>query len=244
MLCPAELALHWASRLNLKRPRTAGSLHSPTASAFSTPGPAVTAARGRETYPLGAGLGKSGGLGSVPAPFFTKSRLPSLSQLVSVPPSETAGALQPGWSFHLPAGTQHSGALLSPRHRTGRDAFCQVARSTIAVSVRQIPHHGCQTALASHQVAGPGRDSSLGSRHGAVKNEDASKASPFHFDLWFYFTLQNWVLDFGRPIAMVSTEELRLQPPSLRSARDWGYCHGAAGKMDGAEHSPSTLAPK
>ncbi|KAK4820945.1 hypothetical protein QYF61_008732 [Mycteria americana] len=41
------------------------------------------------------------------------------------------------------------------------------------------------------------------SRHGAVKNEDTFKTSPFHFDLWFYFTLQNWVLDFGRPIAMI-----------------------------------------
>ncbi|XP_009978032.1 PREDICTED: ceroid-lipofuscinosis neuronal protein 6, partial [Tauraco erythrolophus] len=39
--------------------------------------------------------------------------------------------------------------------------------------------------------------------HGAVKNEDTFKTSPFHFDLWFYFTLQNWVLDFGRPIAMI-----------------------------------------
>ncbi|XP_029814630.1 ceroid-lipofuscinosis neuronal protein 6 [Manacus vitellinus] len=41
------------------------------------------------------------------------------------------------------------------------------------------------------------------SRHGAVKGEDTFKTSPFHLDLWFYFTLQNWVLDFGRPIAMI-----------------------------------------
>ncbi|XP_067411609.1 ceroid-lipofuscinosis neuronal protein 6 isoform X2 [Emydura macquarii macquarii] len=40
-------------------------------------------------------------------------------------------------------------------------------------------------------------------RHGAAKNEDTFKTSQFHFDLWFYFTLQNWVLDFGRPIAMI-----------------------------------------
>ncbi|CAN8187323.1 unnamed protein product [Coccothraustes coccothraustes] len=40
-------------------------------------------------------------------------------------------------------------------------------------------------------------------RHGAVKPEDTFKTSPFHLDLWFYFTLQNWVLDFGRPIAMI-----------------------------------------
>lgn len=48
------------------------------------------------------------------------------------------------------------------------------------------------------------------SRHGAVKNEDTFKTSPFHLDLWFYFTLQNWVLDFGRPIAMVSGGRGRL----------------------------------
>ncbi|XP_040425430.1 ceroid-lipofuscinosis neuronal protein 6 isoform X3 [Cygnus olor] len=40
-------------------------------------------------------------------------------------------------------------------------------------------------------------------RHGAVKTEDNFKSSQFHLDLWFYFTLQNWVLDFGRPIAMI-----------------------------------------
>ncbi|NXX27769.1 CLN6 protein, partial [Nicator chloris] len=40
-------------------------------------------------------------------------------------------------------------------------------------------------------------------RHSAVKAEDAFRTSPFHLDLWFYFTLQNWVLDFGRPIAMI-----------------------------------------
>ncbi|NWZ86594.1 CLN6 protein, partial [Poecile atricapillus] len=40
-------------------------------------------------------------------------------------------------------------------------------------------------------------------RHGGTKAEDTSKTSPFHLDLWFYFTLQNWVLDFGRPIAMI-----------------------------------------
>ncbi|KAG6938702.1 ceroid-lipofuscinosis, neuronal 6, late infantile, variant, partial [Chelydra serpentina] len=39
--------------------------------------------------------------------------------------------------------------------------------------------------------------------HGSAKNEDTFKTSQFHFDLWFYFTLQNWVLDFGRPIAMI-----------------------------------------
>uniref|UniRef100_A0A8D2P5W0 CLN6 transmembrane ER protein n=1 Tax=Zosterops lateralis melanops TaxID=1220523 RepID=A0A8D2P5W0_ZOSLA len=44
---------------------------------------------------------------------------------------------------------------------------------------------------------------SVPSRHGVGKAEDTSRTSPFHLDLWFYFTLQNWVLDFGRPIAMI-----------------------------------------
>ncbi|XP_061855966.1 ceroid-lipofuscinosis neuronal protein 6 isoform X3 [Colius striatus] len=56
-------------------------------------------------------------------------------------------------------------------------------------------------------AAAPGSPQPAGSlypgRHGAVKSEDTFKTSPFHFDLWFYFTLQNWVLDFGRPIAMI-----------------------------------------
>ncbi|XP_060550730.1 ceroid-lipofuscinosis neuronal protein 6 isoform X3 [Pantherophis guttatus] len=40
-------------------------------------------------------------------------------------------------------------------------------------------------------------------RHGAILKDDVCRDSCFHFDLWFYFTLQNWVLDFGRPIAMI-----------------------------------------
>lgn len=29
------------------------------------------------------------------------------------------------------------------------------------------------------------------------------KRNHFHSDLWFWLTLQNWILDFGRPIVMV-----------------------------------------
>lgn len=49
-------------------------------------------------------------------------------------------------------------------------------------------------------------------RHGSVKAEETERTAPFHLDLWLYFTLQNWVLDFGRPIAMVS---VRLSPASV-----------------------------
>ncbi|XP_062405010.1 ceroid-lipofuscinosis neuronal protein 6a [Sardina pilchardus] len=34
------------------------------------------------------------------------------------------------------------------------------------------------------------------------KGSDMVK-SQFHCDLWIYFTLQNWILDFGRPIVMI-----------------------------------------
>ncbi|XP_069046686.1 ceroid-lipofuscinosis neuronal protein 6 homolog isoform X1 [Lepisosteus oculatus] len=41
------------------------------------------------------------------------------------------------------------------------------------------------------------------SRHASREAESSLKKPQFHLDLWFYFTLQNWVLDFGRPIVMI-----------------------------------------
>ncbi|KAM4661340.1 ceroid-lipofuscinosis neuronal protein 6 isoform 2-T2 [Amazona ochrocephala] len=66
-------------------------------------------------------------------------------------------------------------------------------------------------APGSPQPAGP----LYPGRHGAVKNEDTFKTSPFHLDLWFYFTLQNWVLDFGRPIAMLIERSPKTLPRSM-----------------------------
>ena len=107
--------------------------------------------------------------------------------------------------------------------------FCTASscRWPLSLVIPHIPKPGDVPAAREAQVLGGGADlhsapcllgnllhhlrltpsllSSL--RHGAVKNEDTFKTSPFHFDLWFYFTLQNWVLDFGRPIAMVSVAE-------------------------------------
>ncbi|EPQ05162.1 Ceroid-lipofuscinosis neuronal protein 6 like protein [Myotis brandtii] len=50
-----------------------------------------------------------------------------------------------------------------------------------------------------------------------MKAEEATGTAPFHLDLWFYFTLQNWVLDFGRPIAMLvfPLEWFPLNKPSV-----------------------------
>ncbi|XP_023984700.1 ceroid-lipofuscinosis neuronal protein 6 isoform X4 [Physeter macrocephalus] len=57
----------------------------------------------------------------------------------------------------------------------------------------------------------------LQARHSSVKADEAASTAPFHFDLWFYFTLQNWVLDFGRPIAMLvfPLEWFPLNKPSV-----------------------------
>ncbi|XP_072236210.1 ceroid-lipofuscinosis neuronal protein 6 homolog [Leuresthes tenuis] len=35
------------------------------------------------------------------------------------------------------------------------------------------------------------------------ENGSRGKVKPFHFDLWFCLTAQNWILDFGRPIVMI-----------------------------------------
>ena len=87
------------------------------------------------------------------------------------------------------------------------------------------------------------------SRHGAVKSEDTFKTSPFHFDLWFYFTLQNWVLDFGRPIAMVSVAEVGALLSSRSAGLGWrvpcrplGLFAAPKGHLGGAVLETSTAA--
>ncbi|XP_034849796.1 ceroid-lipofuscinosis neuronal protein 6 isoform X3 [Mirounga leonina] len=58
-------------------------------------------------------------------------------------------------------------------------------------------------------------------RHSAAKADEAAGTAPFHLDLWFYFTLQNWVLDFGRPIAMVSVKPWTEPLPALVFPLEW-----------------------
>ncbi|XP_017706567.1 ceroid-lipofuscinosis neuronal protein 6 isoform X2 [Rhinopithecus roxellana] len=67
-------------------------------------------------------------------------------------------------------------------------------------------------------AGGPGAQlgaSFLQARHGSVSADEAARTAPFHLDLWFYFTLQNWVLDFGRPIAMLIERSPRTLPRSV-----------------------------
>ncbi|XP_047592735.1 ceroid-lipofuscinosis neuronal protein 6 isoform X5 [Lutra lutra] len=52
-------------------------------------------------------------------------------------------------------------------------------------------------------------------RHSAIKADEAAGTAPFHLDLWFYFTLQNWILDFGRPIAMLMERSPRTLPRAM-----------------------------
>lgn len=57
-------------------------------------------------------------------------------------------------------------------------------------------------------------------RHSSMKAEEAAGTAPFQLDLWFYLTLQNWVLDFGRPIAMVSVKLWTEPQPAVRKQCD------------------------
>uniref|UniRef100_A0A3B3VK97 CLN6 transmembrane ER protein a n=1 Tax=Poecilia latipinna TaxID=48699 RepID=A0A3B3VK97_9TELE len=49
------------------------------------------------------------------------------------------------------------------------------------------------------------------------ENAPKKERQPFHFDLWLCLTLQNWILDFGRPIAMIvlPLEWFPLNKPSV-----------------------------
>ncbi|XP_055983777.1 ceroid-lipofuscinosis neuronal protein 6 [Sorex fumeus] len=69
---------------------------------------------------------------------------------------------------------------------------------------------------AAAAAGGPGV-SFLQARHGPTSTEEAARPAPFHLDLWFYFTVQNWILDFGRPIAMLllPLDWFPLNKPSL-----------------------------
>uniref|UniRef100_A0A8D0RTB3 CLN6 transmembrane ER protein n=1 Tax=Sus scrofa TaxID=9823 RepID=A0A8D0RTB3_PIG len=73
-----------------------------------------------------------------------------------------------------------------------------------------------QPGAAGGPAAQPGA-SFLQARHSSVKADEAASTAPFHLDLWFYFTLQNWILDFGRPIAMLvfPLEWFPLSKPSV-----------------------------
>ncbi|KAG8574929.1 hypothetical protein GDO81_009390 [Engystomops pustulosus] len=56
-----------------------------------------------------------------------------------------------------------------------------------------------QSAVRRRQLQPPASPA----RFGVIQPNDESRNNRFHLDLWFYFTLQNWLLDFGRPIVMI-----------------------------------------
>uniref|UniRef100_H3C071 CLN6 transmembrane ER protein a n=1 Tax=Tetraodon nigroviridis TaxID=99883 RepID=H3C071_TETNG len=60
----------------------------------------------------------------------------------------------------------------------------------------------------------------LGTPVSLKENVPQQKRNHFHLDLWFWLTLQNWVLDFGRPIVMIILP-LKWFPLNKPSAGDY-----------------------
>ncbi|XP_060150048.1 ceroid-lipofuscinosis neuronal protein 6 isoform X1 [Globicephala melas] len=124
------------------------------------------------------------------------------------------------WSFQL-APTRPWGSLAGEWDRV--KALNRYCRSLLLwwrsqewrrVSWHQRPLGGPQYPVPVHSLLGTGLHSR---RHSSVKADEAASTAPFHLDLWFYFTLQNWILDFGRPIAMLvfPLEWFPLNKPSV-----------------------------
>nr|XP_029501486.1 ceroid-lipofuscinosis neuronal protein 6 homolog isoform X1 [Oncorhynchus nerka] len=59
-----------------------------------------------------------------------------------------------------------------------------------------------QAAVRKRQSNAP-RSSTNPSQPESKPKGSSMKRPQFHFDLWFYLTVQNWILDFGRPIVMI-----------------------------------------
>ncbi|XP_055777692.1 ceroid-lipofuscinosis neuronal protein 6 homolog isoform X3 [Salvelinus fontinalis] len=70
-----------------------------------------------------------------------------------------------------------------------------------------------QAAVRKRQSNAP-RSSTNPSQPGSKPEGSSMKRPQFHFDLWFYLTVQNWVLDFGRPIVMLIERSPRALPRS------------------------------
>uniref|UniRef100_A0A671TP51 CLN6 transmembrane ER protein n=1 Tax=Sparus aurata TaxID=8175 RepID=A0A671TP51_SPAAU len=57
---------------------------------------------------------------------------------------------------------------------------------------------GCLFCLGPESVTCPGAE--LCRSAGSVEMEEVLSKPRFHLDLWLAFTLQNWILDVGRPV--------------------------------------------
>ncbi|KAG8574926.1 hypothetical protein GDO81_009390 [Engystomops pustulosus] len=68
-----------------------------------------------------------------------------------------------------------------------------------------------QSAVRRRQLQPPASPA----RFGVIQPNDESRNNRFHLDLWFYFTLQNWLLDFGRPIVMLIERSPKTLPNSV-----------------------------
>ncbi|KAL1007672.1 hypothetical protein UPYG_G00089990 [Umbra pygmaea] len=77
-----------------------------------------------------------------------------------------------------------------------------------------------QAAIRKRQKKNADHSSKDPSPPGSKHKGPSLKMPPFHLDLWFYLTAQNWVLDFGRPIVMIALP-LEWFPLNKPSAGDY-----------------------
>jgi len=54
-------------------------------------------------------------------------------------------------------------------------------------------------------------------RHGSRETDGCLRKAQFHMDLWCRFTLQNWLLDIGRPVVMVTKQHRNTASPHVQS---------------------------
>nr|XP_031535331.1 ceroid-lipofuscinosis neuronal protein 6 [Vicugna pacos] len=160
----------------------------------------------KRSHAVGAGLCTRSRQGtprsSGPAFPGSGARPASLAPLAPLlaPPPRSVFAVWAGWPVEP----------VSSLDRQGRDAGPGAA--TVEAAARRRQHPGAAGAPGVQPGA-----SFLQARHSSVKADEAAGTAPFHLDLWFYLTLQNWVLDFGRPIAMLvfPLEWFPLNKPSV-----------------------------
>uniref|UniRef100_A0A7N4PDR0 CLN6 transmembrane ER protein n=1 Tax=Sarcophilus harrisii TaxID=9305 RepID=A0A7N4PDR0_SARHA len=128
------------------------------------------------------------------------------SALLPLPDSGTARSVRTRLGSRSPLRALRAVGSQRPRARGVSQGGPEAGLEAMEPSARRRPHAGAGSSGGGH----PGR-------HPTGKAEDGSRTSPFHLDLWFYLTLQNWILDFGRPIAMIvfPLEWFPLNKPSV-----------------------------
>ncbi|KAH9524538.1 Ceroid-lipofuscinosis neuronal protein 6 [Bulinus truncatus] len=90
----------------------------------------------------------------------------------------------------------------------------------LSATVLQFLHMASKdpTNLRQRQVRPTGqKDGGHGSNSSSKTRKTTDEAQSFHYDLWFFLALDNWIFDFGRPIAamFVPLTWMPLDMPSI-----------------------------